>query len=349
MWRKVFSLLVLLLFVACANPAGTGTELIGGPAVVRVTGDSATVVWIVRNHEGSSGGEPFQVIRKSYSGLKPGATLTVQEDGLPATGQFKMPPAGPAEFEFVVFGDTRTRDAVHRRVVEAILKQTTPDFVLHTGDLVADGREADQWPVFFEIENPLLRRAAFFAALGNHEHNSRYFYQFFDLDRPYYSFDWGQAHFVVLMSDRANWAADEPARQRLWAEQLRWLEEDLAQAQQKAFRFAMMHHPPFTAVKRRQGSPNPTQDMVPLFEKYRVQAVFCGHDHNYQHHVVRGVHYIVTGGGGAPLYPVDAPLAGITRYVNSTEHYVRVRVQPARAVIEAVALNGTLLERVTIP
>ena len=37
--------------------------------------------------------------------------------------------------------------------------------------------------------------------------------------------------------------------------------------------------------------------------KHGIKLVFQGHDHNYYHTVRDGITYIVTGGGGAPLYP----------------------------------------------
>jgi len=190
----------------------------------------------------------------------------------------------------------------------------------------------------------LLRKTVFFPVLGNHERNSRDFYEFFDVTTPYYSFDWGEAHFTVLNSDLGNAAESKEAREKFWAEQLRWLEEDLATHQNMPLRFVAMHHPPFTAVKKRQKGDKPVMDMVPLFEKYKVSAVLNGHDHNYQHHLKNGVHYIVTGGGGAPLYPVDAPLKGITLKVERIEHFVRVKVEGSHAVLEAVALDGRIID-----
>jgi predicted MPP superfamily phosphohydrolase len=60
-------------------------------------------------------------------------------------------------------------------VIGAILKQSSPDFVVQTGDLVANGADTSLWPIFFDIERQLLRKAAFFAVLGNHERNDRNF------------------------------------------------------------------------------------------------------------------------------------------------------------------------------
>src|ERR1700726_2894055 len=88
----------------------------------------------------------------------------------------------------------------------------------------------------------------------------------------------------------------------------------ILQAHQAAdYRFVIAHHPPFTAVTRRQGENPHMTALAPMFEKYHVSAAFFGHDHNYQHYLKNGVHYVTTGGGGAPLYDVNTPPAGITQ------------------------------------
>ena len=68
----------------------------------------------------------------------------------------------------------------------------------------------------------------------------------------------------------------------------------------------------------------------------------------YQHHVKNGIHYIVTGGGGAPLYPVNAPIAGMTVKVVSTEHFVNVKVEGKTAKAQAIALDGSVLDTVEL-
>ena len=50
-------------------------------------------------------------------------------------------------------------------------------------------------------------------------------------------------------------------------------------------------------------------DLVPLFEKYDVQMVFSGHDHDYERGTVNGIKYVVTGGGGERLR-ASLPLPG---------------------------------------
>jgi calcineurin-like phosphoesterase family protein len=340
---------IALIFALVGASLGlrAAEKVVGGPFVVHVTQKSATVVWVVETEEAT--GPVLRARKKQYTGLEPGATHEYDVfGGDEGRVSFKTAPVAPADFHFVVYGDTRTRHDMHRRVVAAVVKHGIPDFVLHTGDLVANGTDSAQWPVFFEIEHDLLRRTAFFPALGNHERNSRDFYDFFNVTTPYYSFDWGQAHFIVLNSDIGNAAASKEAKGSFWKKQVRWLEEDLAKSQSADFRFLTAHHPPITAVARRQGGNPEMAALVPLFEKMHLTAGFFGHDHNYQHYLKNGVHYVTTGGGGAPLYDVDKPPPGITQKVISTEHFVSVTVAGKSAHIEAFALDGSVLDRIDL-
>lgn len=208
------SLIVFLLF-ACAA-AQAADKLVGGPYVVNLTARAATIGWVVETGSVQTGAKPGEASRRipmlrceriSMTGLKPGETVYYEIPGTAPVeerrGHFKTPPTGSASFQFVVFGDTRTRHDLHRKIVDAVGK-LEPDFVLHNGDLVADGYDTAQWPVFFDIERELLRKTVFFPALGNHERNNARFYEFFDVNTPYYSFNWGTAHFSLLQSDVNN-------------------------------------------------------------------------------------------------------------------------------------------------
>ena len=210
--------------------------------------------------------------------------------------------------------------------------------------MVADGNDGAQWPVFFQIEKDLLRQAAFFPALGNHERHTRNFENIFKEGAPYYSFDWGNAHFAVIDSDIQNAAIQDRERRAYWTEQIRWLEEDLQTHQKVDFRFVMAHHPPFTAVPSRQGDNPHMIALTPVFEKYRVSAAFFGHDHNYQHYLKNGIHYVTTGGGGAPLYDVSKPAEGITVKAARIENFVNVSVAGKTAHFHAVAIDGHTID-----
>ncbi len=345
---------LFLATLLAAASALAADKIVGGPYVVNVGQRTATVICIIQTGEaklGTAAGNmdvsapSLRAEKHGFTGLKPGATYYYDINGADeGKGMFKTPPAGAEPVDFVVYGDTRTRHDMHRRIVAAVLRSGVPDFVLHTGDLVQDGSDTAQWPLFFDIEKELLRKTVFFPSLGNHERNNHQFYEFFDVGTPYYSFDWGKSHFIVLNSDLGNAAPGSNAKEAFWTQQRHWLEEDLAKAQQAEFRFVIAHHPPITAVARRQGDNPEMTALIPLFEKYRLTAGFFGHDHNYQHYLKTGIHYVITGGGGAPLYDVDKPAAGITQKVVSTEHFVKIHVEGGKAKVVAIALDGRTLD-----
>ena len=72
-----------------------------------------------------------------------------------------------------------------------------------------------------------------------------------------------------------------------------------------------MHNPPYTATERDNAVDQALRaTLVPLFEQYGVDVVFSGDDHFYRHSLRNGIHYIITGGGGAPLHDVGTQVAG---------------------------------------
>jgi 3',5'-cyclic AMP phosphodiesterase CpdA len=311
-------------------------------------------MWIVESGQASLGASPDKLDHRApvlhaekitFTGLEVGKVYYYDVgQGEAGRGSFKTPPKPGDPFRFLVYGDTRTRHDVHRRVVARILEGERPDFALHTGDLVENGADQALWPIFFEIEHELLRHTAFFPSLGNHERNDKQFYEFFDMPLPYYSFNWGNAHFVVMDSDIANVADTPSARQAFWDTQTRWLEEDLAKNQTAAFRFVAAHHPPMSAVSNRQGSNKEMTALMPLFEKYHVTAGLFGHDHNYQHYLKNGIHYVITGGGGAPLYDVDLPPKDMLIKAIRVENFVCVSVNGNTAKVETRSIDGSLLD-----
>ena len=343
---RVWCAAALSAAALCAAP-----KVVGGPYVVNATSRGATVAWIVETDQvkfqaagGAAKTSPaLSVEYTNLTGLQPNTRYDYEVAG--GKGSFKTAPAGAEPFRFVLYGDVRTRHDVHRRVMAALLKSGVPDLVVHSGDLVENGKDSALWEIFFDIERELLRQTSLFPSLGNHERNAQEFGEYFFQTRlPYYSFNWGNAHFTVMNSDIANVSSSKIARDAYWKEETRWLEEDLAANQKADYRFVVAHHPPFTAVERRQGESPHMTALTPTFEKYHVTAGMFGHDHNYQHYLKNGVHYIVSGGGGAPLYDVNKPDPAIAQKVASIENFVSVRVNGKTAKVQAIDIDGKVLD-----
>jgi len=344
----------LLPLLALAGTLFAAGKIVGGPFTVNVGAKNATVVWIVQTDElllhpptGVEGrsSPSFHVEKTTLTGLQPGTHYDYELPGWPGVkGSFRTAASAAMPYQFLVYGDTRTRHDVHRKVVEAILKDGVPDFAVQSGDLVENGEDNSLWPIYFDIEKNLLSQTAFFPVLGNHERNSHDFYEFFQPTTPYYSFDWGNAHFMVINSDIANSAGNKGARDAFWAEQTKWLEEELQGSQKVEYRIVVAHHPPFSAVSNRQGSNPEMRALVPMFEKYRVSIAFFGHDHNYQRNLQNGINYVISGGGGAPLYDVNKPDAATSQKAISVENFVKVSVNGKVMKVTAKGIDGKILD-----
>jgi hypothetical protein len=352
MRRALLAISLVVLAVTAQFIAGS-EQIASGPFVLGLPGKSATIAWLIRNGNvafervsGAGVTPSFRVESTSLTSLQPNTRYeyNISSLGEAGKGSFKTPPSGSEPFRFVAYGDNRTRHAVHRRIVAQILQHGIPDFIIQDGDMVENGNDSAQWPIFFDIEKDLLRQAAFFPALGNHERHTPYFASIFHDGVPYYSFDWGNAHFTILDSDVQNAAPSERERSIYWKGQVQWLEEDLNEHQKADYRFVVAHHPPFSAVFSRQGSNPHITALTPMFEKYHVSAGFFGHDHNYQHYLKNGVHYVVTGGGGAPLYDVNRPPREITVRVDKIENFVSVSVNGKTAHLTAISIDGRTLD-----
>lgn len=257
-------------------------------------------------------------------------------------------------FTFLVYGDNRDRDADHAQVIRAMLPEA-PDFILQTGDMVGNAGDEHQWRRFFATAAPLLRSAPMYPALGNHElrgdPDASRFYRFFVLpggENPrnrvvYYSFRYSNALFVAL---DGNSPYDNG--------QAEWLEHTLrAGSSDEHIRhiFVFLHQPPY-AVGAYCGSERMQRRLVPLFSRYRVRAVFGGHEHAYQHLERDGVRYFISGGGGAPLYPRSQPCTAADRRAlrlfRAEHHYLRVRVRGDEAVLTAISKTGQVMEQVQL-
>ena len=86
------------------------------------------------------------------------------------------------------------------------------------------------------------------------------------------------------------------------SEQYRWLESDLKGINASIkFKIAIFHHPIFGIGPHVEDEKGLKYVLLPLFEEYGVNAVFSGHNHNYERLKYHGIDFIVTGGGGSPL------------------------------------------------
>jgi Icc-related predicted phosphoesterase len=123
-----------------------------------------------------------------------------------------------------------------------------------------------------------------------------------------------------------------------------WLESTLRSATEQ-WRVVLVHHPPFSAGY--QGSNLAARSaFTPLFERFGVQLVLSGHDHDYQRSKpINGVTYVVT---GAASEARRTGRAEFTAFSASWHSFADVLVYPDRLVVRAVNQDARMFDQVAI-
>jgi hypothetical protein len=276
--------------------------------------------------------------------------------------------AGP-RFTFVVLGDGRPNHASsppNQGAVDVAIEMDKHSFdlALHTGDIVHSGGicsgSDSSWNQYirgyFDLYRDSMGDTPFYPSVGNHElyGGTGCGYQGYTdvyhlpVNAPsvdaeeYYSFDWGNAHFVALDTNQV-YSPGSP--------QCNWLVKDLRTSAQP-WKFVFFHHPAYSSGRHGSTSAVQTQ-LVPVFETYGVDVVFNGHDHGYERTCPilndacvtpqdGGVVYYVAAGGGAPLYSTRGDW--FTVYRASFYHFLAVEVNDCRLHLDAIDTAGNVFD-----
>ncbi len=128
------------------------------------------------------------------------------------------------------------------------------------------------------------------------------------------------------------------------ADQLDWLEQTLSESD-ATWIIATMHHPPFSGGHH-GSSIDVRAAFTPLFDRFGVDLVLSGHDHDYQRfRPISGTTYIVSG-AGAKLRPTA--LADFSVAATSTRHFLDIAVFEDRMQVRAVDQDGQVFDRLTL-
>jgi len=276
---------------------------------------------------------------------------------------FKTPAGREAPFRFAVYGDMRYPGHVaHRTIVEALVREA-PALVFNTGDLTDVGSEESNWQKYFEITAPMGAITPVVPALGNHDADRHGLgapiaWSLFGVPAKgppgWTSLDLGGVHFVILSTNEMR----NPAQRD-------WLREDLARARRRHARaiFAFCHEGPWSHALH-AGESIMVHDYAPILAAAQVDVLFSGHDHIYERGVgvtpAGNLDYVVSGGGGAPLYnprcqaasgppPVNVPGAlppcpPSVAVLTNTYHYIMVEVGPEAVTLCPKHPDGSAVE-----
>ena len=288
------------------------------------------------------------------SGLPAGAICAyrVEVPGLPPqAGSFRTAPDGPAAVRIVAWGDNQDSPGRFGPLVRRMLA-LAPDLAVGLGDLVGWGDIPSHWPRdFLGPAAELLRRVPFFSAHGNHD-GEKGFAEV--LSQPgnerYFAVTYAGIRLIFL---DPRFDEGDPGI-RPWGRQHRWIRNELdSDAFRRArFRLVFLHHPPYSEGfwPWYGGEKEVREHLVPLFEAAGVDVVFSGHHHGYERGQWprdRGVHYVVSGGGGAfqdPFHWRDLPQIEFSR---AGRHFLLIEGGPDRLRVTAIDEAGNAFDTFT--
>ncbi len=193
------------------------------------------------------------------------------------------------DFHFAVLSDRSggVNQKAFDMVVEDI-QQLHPDFVVTVGDLSSNALETHYKQAMDTVN--ILDMPVYFTPGNNDivDEKSRQMFTRYTGNKPYYSFDYQNTHFIILDNSTVESYAEMGKKQK------KWLERDLFESRNFENIFVFIHKP-FWANRIAK---NKKDKMHSLFKKYGVDAVFTGHWHQYAHNEYDGIDYYLAGSSG---------------------------------------------------
>lgn len=324
-------------------------------------------------------GVSVELYTAKLSGLEAGKTY---EYRIKADGQqddwHRLQTDGGGCFSALIFPDSQSNDYTDWKNLaqDAAKRNGQADFFINMGDLVDNGEDHRQWDAWFDALAGIIDRIPVAPLMGNHEtYNEQwkvrepvaYLREFAlpdngseEFARRYYSFDYGEAHFIVI-DTQTDEAAD--FHQGLLETQQAWFREDVKKSDKK-WKIVLMHKDPlqyrFTRnADRKEGFSDEGREWMPLFDEAGIDIVFSAHLHTYRNrgHIKNfqrdesGPLYILTGVAGNVRYPglwIDHALDKVVAPQPETDNYLTLSVSKDKADIACYLPDGTEIDRETL-
>jgi 3',5'-cyclic AMP phosphodiesterase CpdA len=249
---------------------------------------------------------------------------------------------------FAVIADTGTSSKNQYAVGRAMTdyhQQNPFNTVLMVGDNIYNNGEISKIKAAFEIPyaDLLQRGVKFYAALGNHDVRTdngdrQVEYPPFNMQgQHYYTHKHGDIQFFVLETSSI---VNRQSSTR--SKQLAWFDRELA-ASTARWKIVYGHHNIYSAGVYKV-DPVMKADVAPILKKHNVRLWINGHDHNYQRSKpIDGTTYLVCGGGGAGLYPVQAQ--SWTAFAQSVYSFGIVEVYQDQLILTGINSQGETIDR----
>jgi predicted phosphodiesterase len=262
------------------------------------------------------------------------------------TSQRSIPDQLPdgAAYYFSIFGDSRDGNDIYSILQNRSIIVGNPLAAIHLGDMISTPKSSEQWPSFVSLTETYFENRRFYPVIGNHDVEDARSHDLFmatfpQLDSPGYEVEKiGDCFCIILNSEDL-----EVRPGVIGPTQLAWLETQLnSEAAQKApFRIVFVHRPPFPQHHHKNKPLQAAADLHEIFKKYKVTAVFAGHEHSYSRMEKDGIHYVISGGAGSPLHG-DAGLDA------AFYHYVQVSYLKSALQVRTIDHTGKVRDDFTI-
>ena len=290
-------------------------------------------------------------------------------------------PAADESYKMLLFPDSQSSDYADWKQLAhlAWARNTDAQLFACMGDLVDNGEDRLQWTEFFGGVKEMQRSIPMAPVMGNHETYNRdwkvrlpeAYLHYFDtpkngskeFDRYYYSFDYGDVHYIVLCTQQKEIDAFKSG---LLAEQLAWMRRDL-KAHRRRWNVVLMHKD--VLQYRINGRPEREEGIdeengrvwMPVFDELAIDVVFTAHLHTYRNrgHIYgfdktadkKGPLYILTGVAGNVRYPnlwIDHAFDEVTLPQPETDNYLTMEVTRDALEIACFLPDGTEMDRVRV-
>jgi len=290
-------------------------------------------------------------------------------------------PTADENYKMLIFPDSQSSDYADWKQLAHLAWARNTDAELFTcmGDLVDNGEDRLQWTEFFVGVKEMQRSIPMVPLMGNHETYNldwkvrlpeAYLHYFKtprngskEFERYYYSFDYGDAHYIVLCTQQKEIGEFKDG---LVEEQLAWIRRDL-KAHRKRWNIVFMHKD--VLQYRINGRPERTEGIdedngrvwMPVFDELGIDIVFTAHLHTYRNrgHIygfektpdAKGPLYILTGVAGNVRYPnlwIDHAFDEVTLPQPETDNYLTMDVSRDAIEIACFLTDGTEMDRVRV-
>jgi len=245
-------------------------------------------------------------------------------------------------FNFAATGDfgcsKNTLDTV------ASIENKKPELVLPLGDLSYHST-ADCW---FDATSPL--KGKMMITLGYHDTEDgaaklNQYLNSFQLNKPYYSYDYKKVHFLIMASQ---------SPYTVGSEQYNFVKQDLEKSSQnKDIEWIVVtsYGPFYTSPTTHNAEKDMRNLYHPLFEKYGVDLVLQAHNHNYQrtypiafnpnesskptvingsttgHHTnTNGIVFAIVGTGGEGFYPLQGQQSYVAKQLDGKFGFLNIDI-----------------------